>query len=232
MSALPSVVPLPLRPGPAGELDRSAGPRTPAEHRLEPVPDGSPRRGAAEALVRAVFHARFAARVGDFMPELLGLYDAGGRLRAAVGTRRASAEPLYLEQYLDAPIERLASAELGVALARGSIVEVGHLAARRSGLMPTLFGAVALRLSASGYRCIAFTATRHVRVLLQRMGLEVRPLGAADPARLGAAARDWGSYYDNEPEVVVGLLPRWSENICMDAGPLAALRELLAMERA
>jgi len=40
------------------------------------------------------------------MPELFGMNNASGELCAVAGVRLANSEPLFLERYLDEPIDR------------------------------------------------------------------------------------------------------------------------------
>lgn len=62
------------------------------------------------------------------MPTLIGLYDQFGSIAAAVGCRSAAQESLFLETYMDAPIEEVIAKQLDVAVNRNQIVEVGKLA--------------------------------------------------------------------------------------------------------
>ncbi len=58
-----------------------------------------------EDYVRAAFLAKHGAVVRSFMPTLLAFRDRDYRLRGVVGIRGAHEERLYLEQYLDRPME-------------------------------------------------------------------------------------------------------------------------------
>jgi len=49
---------------------------------------------------------------------------------------------------------------------------------------------------------VVFTGTRALLNSFRRLGLELQALAAADPARLGDQAGDWGSYYDSGPMVM------------------------------
>src|SRR5690606_10001656 len=93
---------------------------------------GHPRRHAAEAFIRATFRQAYAADVPAFAPNLM-LLDQDARPLAALGWRSAAEEGLFLERYLDAPIEREIGRLAGQAVPRNRIVEVGNLAAERPG---------------------------------------------------------------------------------------------------
>ena len=80
-------------------------------------------------------HRRFAesydANIRQFMPILLCLKDQSSSPRAALGLRPASNEKLFLENYLDQPVEKLLSSMANKTISRSEIIEVGNLAVRR-----------------------------------------------------------------------------------------------------
>jgi len=177
---------------------------TPPIHATHINPDES-RRAEAEQFVRAVFANRYDARVSLFAPRLLML-EQDGRTIAVAGWRGADAEPLFLENYLDAPIETILRAQTGQDLARERIVEVGNLASEKPGGSLQVILNLARHLDKSGYEWVVFTATRELIGIFTKLGLPLLALAKADPARLGSAADDWGSYYDAAPIVVAGRI--------------------------
>ena len=54
----------------------------------------SPLRGIVEDFIAAEFREHFGAELRHFMPTLVGLHDATGRLKAAVGFRAAAREQI------------------------------------------------------------------------------------------------------------------------------------------
>lgn len=173
---------------------------------------GGPSRSAVESFIRVVYRQRFGARVPGFMPRLLSRHSGDERVLAAVGYRVAQ-EPLFLEQYLDAPVETLIAAHAAVPPCRDQIAEVGHLASRVCGEGRHLMLDLALQLEGLGIRWVVCTITEELGHLFTRMGLTPLHLGYADPQRLGAAAADWGSYYTHHPAVVAGHLPSALETL-------------------
>lgn len=91
-----------------------------------------PQRAEVERCIRQTYAQRYGALVPAFAPVLLALRE-GGQVLAAAGYRRAADRPLFLESYLEAPVEQLIAAQAGCPVARTQIVEVGHLAALRRG---------------------------------------------------------------------------------------------------
>ena len=165
----------------------------------------SPRRAEIESFIRSVFSRHYGADVRAFAPQLM-LVETEQELVAAAGWRSAKDSPLFLENYLDQPIEQ-AMAELADQPAdRSRIVEVGHLAADRNGGSLHVILALAAHLQQLGYEWVVFTATQELIGIFARLGLPLLAIAKADPGRLGAAARDWGSYYATEPVIVAGRI--------------------------
>lgn len=195
-----------------GEPDRHlltgnrAAPRL-ALRRVGPTAPASD-RAALEAFIGARFAERYGARIRHFMPELLGLEDGAGQLRASVGLRDAGCEPLFLERYLDHPVECEIRAACGYLPPRARIVEVGNLAARSGGAARLLIVALADLLATEGFDWVVFTATPEVVNSFHRLELEPIALGEAQASRMGAELADWGSYYDAHPQVMAGHIRR------------------------
>lgn len=169
-------------------------------------PEGA-RRAELEGFIRHIFHSKHGAQVNGFLPTFLELRDRTERLCAVLGIRSAAQGRLFLEHYLDAPIEQQIAREAGRPVDRASIVEVGNLAATSCRAARVLASRLPRRLLDAGHRWIAFTGTRVVREILASLDAPVLDLGPADPARLPGGAAEWGSYYDNEPRVFAAYLP-------------------------
>lgn len=159
-------------------------------------------RVAAETLVRNVYQATYGARVPEFLPLLLELHGASSGL-AVLGMRLAQPhENLYLEHYLESPIEQEIAVRMGRPVARGDIVEIGNLAASSAGLSAPLFLVMAAALSAAQYRWLAFTATPQVERIVARLNYAPLLLCDVDVERLGERAQQWGRYYESRPRVM------------------------------
>ena len=166
---------------------------------------GSARRVALEQFVCQRFELQHGARIRHFMPCLFGLENQIGQLLGAVGVRSGNSGPLFLERYLDEPIQSAIGARLGNSVpGRGELVEVGNLAADSPGAARLLIVAMTDLLVALGFRWVTFTGTPTLLNSFQRLGLTPIALGEADPARMGEELADWGSYYDNRPLVMAG----------------------------
>lgn len=169
---------------------------------LQLIHEGDPRRGKLQAHLNQVYGDAFSAEPGHLHERLLALHDRSGTPRGLIGASVAAHTPqLFVEQYLDRPIEQIWSERLGRAVERSEIVEVGNLAARHTGLGPWLVSALAHHLDELGVPFTVFAATAELRASFAHMGVKLVDHGPADPARLGAAASIWGSYYAHDPHV-------------------------------
>ncbi|GAB3393616.1 thermostable hemolysin [Azotobacter armeniacus] len=176
--------------------------RTLSVHLVRPYP-GSTRRRELEAFIHARFADYYAARIHHFMPCLLGFEDEDGEMQAAAGLRPAiGGQGLFLERYLDEPIESVVTDRTGLPVARKDILEVGNFAAQGPGGARLLITALTDLVGTQGFRWVVFTGTAMLLNSFQRLGLPLVELGPADPARMGADLADWGRYYDTHPEVM------------------------------
>jgi hypothetical protein len=169
------------------------------------VPSDSPRRAAAEAFIRDVFALRYDAHVPSFTPHLM-LLEQDARPVAAAGWRGAAGSSLYLERYLDEPVEAHIARLAGHPVSRNEVVEVGHLAALKSGAGARMILTLAAHLDRLGFRWVVFTATQELIGIFNKLALPPLALAVADPARLGGEALNWGHYYDTHPVIVAGRI--------------------------
>lgn len=122
--------------------------------------------------------------------------------KATLGYRLAADGPLFLEAYLNAPVEEVVSAALDRSVDRSDIVEIGCLAAERSPALVKLWRDAADALCGRHEIAVA-TLTTPLRTMLSRIGVPLVQLAAADPARI-ADSMSWGSYYELDPVVCAG----------------------------
>lgn len=165
-----------------------------------------PQRADVERFIHGVYKARHGANVRQFAPVLVSLHDDTGAIVAAAGYRFAELEPLFLERYLQAPVESLLTTGAASRPERARIVEVGHLAAVKAGAGRRLILLMGPYLAAQGAQWVVSTLTEELRHLFLRLGITPLALALADPGVLGAEAANWGSYYDHRPVVVAGQI--------------------------
>lgn len=156
-----------------------------------------------EQFIHDVFAKTYGANVQHFMPDLISLRDENGELVAAFGLRKASESPLFLEQYLDVPIETLLSARIAKPITRDQITEIGNLAVSNPRNAGVLIAHVIQHSLDLGIQWGVATAHHSLQNGLIKGGRDVYALHAADPARLDPLERaSWGSYYHHQPQVV------------------------------
>jgi hypothetical protein len=162
-----------------------------------------PARAEVEGFICAVFKQAHGAEITNFMPHLVALRDSNGELMAAFGWKKASAGSLFLEQYLDEPIESLISKKLGKKISRDQITKIGNLAVanpRNAGVL--IAHIIQYSLDMGIEWCVA-TAHHSLQNGLIKGGRDVYPLFPADKSRLSLQEQaKWGSYYDRMPQVI------------------------------
>ncbi len=175
--------------------------------RLAVAGSEAPQRPELEAFVQAAFKRRHDANVTGFMPTLLSFRDTVGQLRGVVGLRDAGRRPLYLEQYLEQPIDAAIAAATGQPVCRSQVVEVGNLAGANCRAAVRMVALLPAYLLSLDYRWIAFTATSSVRTILAGFGAPLVELARADGARISKGRDQWGRYFETDPRVFAGYLP-------------------------
>ncbi|MGM0594814.1 MAG: thermostable hemolysin [Pseudomonadota bacterium] len=160
-------------------------------------------RSEVERFISVIFKRAYNASISHFLPYLLSMREEG-KVAAALGLRPADEAPLFLETYLDRPVENVLAECTGRPIDRSRLVEVGNLASAPGGGARALIITLTAYLEGAGYDWVVFTATPRVRNNFAKLGIQLFDLAPADGDRLGKAKRDWGSYYEQQPVVVAG----------------------------
>ncbi len=192
---------------PAGIHVRSARRQIPCQYLVD---SEHPRRREVEQFIARRFLDAHGARVCGFLPTLIAIFD-GDRVAAAVGIRDAGLEPLFLEHYLDSPVEQAIathSQRFRLPPDRNLIVEIGNLASIDRNASRRLFAVLARHLVGQGYEWAVFTGCSSLHRLFQTLGIKTVGLGRALQSRLPAQQQTWGSYYEDKPMVVAGQVSR------------------------
>lgn len=163
----------------------------------------APERAELELFIRNVFLRAYGASIKHFLPQLMSLRDAGGRLLAVCGLRNADHGALFLETYLDAPVEHVIADRTRHGVERNDIVEIGNLAVAEPGIAPHLLASVSHYLHGTGTQWAVFTAIPVLRNSLTRLNMQLEVLADASLQRIAPEERpEWGSYYDKNPQVM------------------------------
>lgn len=186
-------------------------PATGLRYRLESSGPWGPGRAELEDFVAEAFRRLHGARIHNFMPTLLALRHAGsheaGKVCAVAGYRLASQEPLFLEQYLEEPVEQALATRLGEAVPRSQVVEIGNFAGASCRAARQLAALLPNCLLEQGQAWAVFTATSLIREILAGLGVRMVELKSADRNRLAGNGDDWGAYYASDPRVMAASVP-------------------------
>ncbi|MFA5628509.1 MAG: thermostable hemolysin [Thiohalomonadaceae bacterium] len=165
---------------------------------------GADDRAEVERFIRDIFHQAYGAKIKRFKPCLMSLRDQDNKLVAACGFRSAALEPLFLETYLDRPIEAILSEHVGFPVRRNDIVGVGNFSVIEPGMARYLITAINDHLHDTHNQWAVFTAVPVLRNAFTKMGLNPVLLSDAAKSRLPLEDQaEWGSYYAQKPQVMV-----------------------------
>ena len=165
-------------------------------------------RKDTENFIRNCFADAYGADIHQFMPVLLCLKDEFSSTQAALGLRPALNDTLFLENYLDSPVEKILSVAAQKTVSRSEIIEVGNLAIAEKGNIRALIVAMIAFLSTTEFKWACFTIPPLLINSFARLGLHLIEIGSASIDRLPAGEQtSWGSYYQQKPRVMAGYLP-------------------------
>lgn len=165
--------------------------------------DNGADRVDVEQYISERFREAYGAQLTNFLPLLLNM-KCRGSLSAAAGLSLGCSAPFFLEQYLHGSVEKVVP-EFGFAeVPRNRIAEIGNLVASGNGSSLSLFIVLTSLLNEVGVEYMVFTATRGLRQKFARFGLPATVIAAASESALRQdRATSWGSYYAEQPEVMV-----------------------------
>ena len=160
-------------------------------------------RGEIEQFIGDIFHQAYGAKIKHFMPYLMNLRDLDGKLIAACGLRSAATERLFVENYMDQPVEVLLSERIGSIVQRSDIVEIGYFSVAEPGMARQLITAIFEQLYATAKQWVVFTTVQVLHNALIKKNITPEILCDADKEHLPLEDQsDWGSYYEQKPQVM------------------------------
>lgn len=150
------------------------------------------------------FRKAYEAEIDVSYPQLMGVFGNDGAPLAALGLRNAGSGPLFLEHYLDTPVEQAVAEKTRLHVPRGKIAEAGNLASSKLPMLRSLMFALSLTLKEQLYEYIVFTGTLNLKRYLEALEMKPDVLAEARPEKIGHLASDWGRYYETHPVVMGG----------------------------
>jgi hypothetical protein len=198
--------------------------------RLQLTCAGDDLRPWIETFIVDRYRQAFGSAIIVDYPLLISLHETSGTVVAAVGLRWANDSALFLEQYLMRNVESVLTDLFQRPVERRGIVELGSLAAKCSGATLYLIGAVAAYMAKRDFDFALATSTDQLRRLFGLLDLELSSLGPARRDTLSDQSRNWGTYYDHTPEVLVGSVRSCLESVrrCPAIARNAARSSILA----
>lgn len=181
--------------------------------------------------IRARFAVSYGANLTQLMPRLFTVsarmerrqsrthQEEGGTqgeidLIGAFGLRQASGATLFMEHYLDRPVEQAIAAHIGRPVARKHIMEVGNLVTEPGGARRVIVS-LTHYLYHGGYHWVVFTGVASLRAAFVQLGLSPFMLAQADPDRLDdSERRGWGRYFAARPQVMGGEVGAGYQILC------------------
>jgi hypothetical protein len=174
---------------------------------LEILESGHPDRASLQHFIAETYLRAYGARIQHFAQYLVGLRRPGAGWVAGVGYTLAGPDALFVEQYLDQPIQVEMAARMGAPIRRDQIVEVGNLAAAGAGAARNVIVRMTALLHRLSRSWVVFTSTRALLNSFARLEINPVRIARADPGRLPDGGESWGSYYDSEPCVMAASIP-------------------------
>jgi len=160
--------------------------------------DGTDNRLNTELFIKSGFDKAFNADIKNFLPILIQMGDH--QPRAALGLRSARA-PLFIEQYLAKPIEKIINPESNPN--RFEIAELGNLYSSNRRFTIPLFMTMSVGLFLAGFKYLCFSGTDKVRALLAKEQVSFKEIKDAEQNTLQPSQDNWGDYYQHQPKVCV-----------------------------
>ncbi|GLX77102.1 hypothetical protein tinsulaeT_04420 [Thalassotalea insulae] len=192
-------------------------------------------RQSVEQFILQGYQKAFRACFSEFMPQLITL--TKGKHCAALGLRNAQ-QPLFIEQYLAAPIETLTLFS-SQQVARSQIVEIGNLYSNAKPLTLPLFLLTAVALFINEQRYMVFAGTEQVLSLIQSTGITPTVICPAKAEYIQNREDNWGRYYETNPNVVavdlqqvvkvINRTPRYSKMFEQLSDEIAQLSQTLSL---
>jgi len=167
---------------------------------------GATGREPVEDFIARAYAREFAASIAVHYPLLISVSDGIGGICAAVGVRMACDEALFLEQYLDRPVEATLRHVLDRHVGRDVIVELGSFASTGFNMSVYLLGAVSAYLSTRGFEVGLVTATDKLSRLFDIFDFPTQVICPAGREALRDQTEDWGTYYSRNPRVIAGSI--------------------------
>jgi hypothetical protein len=169
---------------------------------------------AAIDMIRTQYQQHFSCQLQHSLPYSLSQLDhEQHQILACTGYQPASEGALFLEQYLDEPVDDCLQRRTNEYVSREQIVEIGGFAVGHQRHALPFMLLLAPRLAELGFKTVVCTVTRPMQRCLRTLGIVSTLVADADPARVDTRNNAWGTYYDFKPVVLAGDINSNIDNI-------------------
>jgi len=160
-------------------------------------------RDEIEGFIIDTLHHTYGADIKRFKPYLMSLRDQDNKLIAVCGLHSAATERLFLESFLDKPIEALLSEHTGAPVKRTEIVEIDNFSVAELGMSRHLVTAINDQLYFTAKQWAVLTATPALRDVFIELGIQPEILADTDINLLSSDDRlAWGNYFEQKPKIM------------------------------
>ena len=163
-------------------------------------------RSTVEDFIKDSYLRNFGARLSSFQPQLITANNLGLPIHLAFGLSSAANADLFLENYLDQPIESALSRATNTQVQRSEVAELGNLALSNGSHLDQEFLNIAQYCLELGYKYVVCTVTRLLRIAIYKSGVKPIYLGNAKHEDAPKNGTYWGNYYHFSPQIIAGNL--------------------------
>jgi len=177
----------------------------------QPLTQGSSKSAAHTAALQKIqtqyqkhFHCQLQHSLPYSLSRLSREEGKDSQILACTGYQPAAEGPLFLEQYLDEPVEDCLQRLTHKPVSREQIVEIGGFAVSHKRHALPFMLQLAPTLADFGFKTVVCTVTRPMQGCLRKLGIVSTLLADANPSRVDISNNAWGTYYDSKPVVLAG----------------------------
>ncbi|MFL4393903.1 thermostable hemolysin [Acinetobacter pittii] len=167
----------------------------------------NPERFFLESFINNSFKKTHQAELSSYLSTLFS-GKSNNDVKVAIGIESLKDHIAFLEQYLSIPVHKAIEQSVGYQVNREKVFEIGNLAAIDIKNAKLIIAFLVFYFSIHKVEWAVCTGTIAVRYALKQMGLIFHVLEKADPLALQDEGEQWGSYFEQKPQVLAIHVPQ------------------------